>query len=125
MIFHEDAEPNASLLRHLEWQDIDLDGKKITIAGSTAVIGGERVNGTTKSGRTWVISIDGETVARGPGDPTGKELDQFAGVPGHDEIVAMVPAAIYSYPAWEDTSTGEPAYNELGSSGTRLRRQHG
>jgi hypothetical protein len=77
--------------------------------------------GTTKSGRTWVISIDDETVDRGPGDPTGKELDQFAGVPGHDEIVAMIPAAIYSYPAWEDTSTGEPAYNELGNSGATPR----
>jgi hypothetical protein len=44
-------------------RDIDLDGKKITITGSTAVISGERVNGTTKSGRTRVVSIDDETVA--------------------------------------------------------------
>ena len=48
---------------NLRWKDIDLDGKKITITGSTAVIGGERVNGTTKSGRTRVVSIDDETVA--------------------------------------------------------------
>jgi integrase len=50
-------------LLNLRWQDVDLDGKKITITGSTAVIGGERVNGTTKSGRTRVVSIDAETVA--------------------------------------------------------------
>ena len=50
-------------LLNLRWKDIDLDGKKITITGSTAVIGGERVNGTTKSGRTRVVSIDAETVA--------------------------------------------------------------
>ena len=50
-------------LLNLRWKDIDLDGKKITITGSTAVIGGERVNGTTKSGRTRVVSIDDETVA--------------------------------------------------------------
>ena len=50
-------------LLNLRWHDIDLDGKKITITGSTAVIGGERVNGTTKSGRTRVVSIDDETVA--------------------------------------------------------------
>ena len=37
--------------------------KQITFAGSTAVIGGERVTGTTKSGRTRVVSIDDETVA--------------------------------------------------------------
>jgi integrase len=34
----------------------------IHIDGSTAVIQGERVNGTTKSGRTRVIPIDDETV---------------------------------------------------------------
>jgi integrase len=50
-------------LLNLRWTDIDLDAKKITITGSTAVIGGERVNGTTKSGRTRVISIDDDTVA--------------------------------------------------------------
>jgi integrase len=47
----------------MRWKDIDLDGKKITITGSTAVIAGERVNGTTKSGRTRVVSIEDETVA--------------------------------------------------------------
>ena len=50
-------------LLNLRWQDIDLDGKKITITGSTAVIGGQRVDGTTKSGRSRVVSIDAETVA--------------------------------------------------------------
>lgn len=45
-------------LLNLRWKDIDLDGKKITITGSTAVIAGERVNGKTKSGRTRVVSID-------------------------------------------------------------------
>lgn len=50
-------------LLNLRWKDIDLDGKKITITGSTAVIAGERVNGTTKSGRARVLSIDEETVA--------------------------------------------------------------
>jgi integrase len=50
-------------LLNLRWADIDLDAKKITITGSTAVIGGQRVNGTTKSGRTRAVSIDDETVA--------------------------------------------------------------
>ena len=30
-------------LPNLRWKDIDLDGKKITITGSTAVIAGEHV----------------------------------------------------------------------------------
>jgi integrase len=50
-------------LLNLQWSAVDLDGKKITITGSTAVIGGERVTGTTKSGRTRVVSIDEATVA--------------------------------------------------------------
>ena len=50
-------------LLNLRWADVDLDAKKITISGSTAVIGGERINGTTKSGRTRVIAIDDGTVA--------------------------------------------------------------
>jgi integrase len=40
---------------------MDLDAKRITITGSTAVIKGERINGTTKSGRTRVVTIDDET----------------------------------------------------------------
>ena len=50
-------------LLNLQWSAVDLDGKKITITGSTAAIGGERVAGTTKSGRTRVVSIDDATVA--------------------------------------------------------------
>jgi integrase len=50
-------------LLNLQWSAVDLDSMKITITGSTAVIGGERVNGTTKSGRTRVVSIDDATVA--------------------------------------------------------------
>jgi integrase len=50
-------------LLNLRWSAVDLDGKQITISGSTAVIGGERVTGTTKSGRTRVVSIDDATVA--------------------------------------------------------------
>jgi integrase len=49
-------------LLNLRWADIDLDAKRITITGSTAVIKGERINGTTKSGRTRVVTIDDETV---------------------------------------------------------------
>jgi len=63
--FHVSAYTGARRgeLLNLRWKDIDLDSKKITITGSTAVIGGERVNGTTKSGRSRVVSIDDETVA--------------------------------------------------------------
>ncbi|MDP9398458.1 MAG: site-specific integrase [Actinomycetota bacterium] len=45
----------------LRWTDIDLDGAAVTFAGSTDVIGGRRVDGTTKGGRSRTISIDAET----------------------------------------------------------------
>ena len=49
-------------LLNLQWADVDLDANHITITGSTAVVGGQRINGTTKSGRTRTVSIDDGTV---------------------------------------------------------------
>ena len=43
-------------LLNLRWPDVDLEAKRLTISGSTAVIAGERIDGTTKSGRTRVVS---------------------------------------------------------------------
>jgi integrase len=50
-------------LLNLRWTDIDLDGKQIIITGSTAVVSGQRINGTTKSGRARAVTVDDETVA--------------------------------------------------------------
>jgi integrase len=49
-------------LLNLRWSNLDLDEKRITISGSTGVIAGERIEGTTKSGRSRVVTIDDETV---------------------------------------------------------------
>lgn len=49
-------------LLNLRWDDVDLDGKQITIKGSAGVVEGERLEGTTKSGRTRVVSINDDTV---------------------------------------------------------------
>ncbi|WP_406567110.1 site-specific integrase [Actinoallomurus rhizosphaericola] len=46
----------------MRWRDVDLDGRQITISGSAAFIAGERIEGTTKSGRSRVVSIDAGTV---------------------------------------------------------------
>lgn len=50
-------------LLYLRWSALDLDAAEVTLGGSTAVVGGRRVEGTTKGGRSRVISIDRETVA--------------------------------------------------------------
>jgi integrase len=103
-------------LLNLRWADVDLDAKKITISGSTAVVGGERINGTTKSGRTRVIAIDNGIVA---------VLRQ------HKASQAAEQALAGNY--WRGTSNGyvfttgwgEPIYPDTASSlMTRLIRAH-
>ncbi|MGS2645042.1 tyrosine-type recombinase/integrase [Streptosporangium sp. G12] len=49
-------------LLNLRWPDIDLERKQITIKGSTGIVEGIRIEGTTKSGRTRVVTIDEGTV---------------------------------------------------------------
>jgi integrase len=41
---------------------VDLDAAEVTFGGSTAVVRGQRVEGTTKGGRSRTISIDHDTV---------------------------------------------------------------
>ncbi len=47
----------------LRWDALDLDAAEVTLRGSTDVIDGERVDDTTKTGRSRVVSLDAGTVA--------------------------------------------------------------
>jgi len=47
----------------LRWPALDLDAAEVTLRGSTDVIDGERVDDTTKGGRSRVVSLDAGTVA--------------------------------------------------------------
>jgi len=49
-------------LLYLHWEGVDLDAAEVTFGGSTAVVRGRRVEGTTKGGRSRTISIDRETI---------------------------------------------------------------
>jgi integrase len=49
-------------LLNLHWRDIDLVIGEIRISGSVAVVGGKRIEGTTKSGRSRTVSADSGTV---------------------------------------------------------------
>ncbi len=49
-------------LLYLRWSAIDLAAAEVTFGGSTAVVQGQRIEGTTKGGRSRVVSIDQETV---------------------------------------------------------------
>ncbi|MGI5161360.1 tyrosine-type recombinase/integrase [Microbispora sp. CA-102843] len=48
-------------LCNLRWADVDLDSPQIRLTGSSAVVEGERIEGTTKGGRSRVVSIDAGT----------------------------------------------------------------
>jgi integrase len=50
-------------LLYLRWHAVDLEAAEITFGGSTAVVRGQRVEGTTKGGRSRTVSIDSGTVA--------------------------------------------------------------
>jgi integrase len=49
-------------LLNLRWRDVDLAAHEVRITGSAAVVGGARIEGTTKTGRSRTVSIDTGTV---------------------------------------------------------------
>jgi integrase len=49
-------------LLNLRWRDIDAEALEVRISGSATVIAGQRIEGTTKSGRSRTVSIDTGTV---------------------------------------------------------------
>lgn len=49
-------------LLNLRWEHVDLDRVEVRIVGSAAVIGGQRIEGTTKGRRSRTVSIDPGTV---------------------------------------------------------------
>jgi integrase len=48
-------------LVNLRWRDIDLAACEVHITGSAAIVGGTRIEGTTKTGRSRTVSIDAGT----------------------------------------------------------------
>ena len=50
-------------LLYLRWEAVNLDMAEVTFGGSTAVVRGQRLEGTTKGGRSRTISLDRDTVA--------------------------------------------------------------
>lgn len=49
-------------LLYLRWPAVDLDAAEVTFGGSTAVVRGQRIEGSTKGGRSRTVSLDRDTV---------------------------------------------------------------
>jgi integrase len=56
---------------HLRWSDLDLEEDIIRFEGSTGVVDGERIDGTTKGGRSRVVGIDRGDSSCSRETPTG------------------------------------------------------
>lgn len=50
-------------LLYLRWSALDLDAAEVTFGGSAAVVRGQRIEGSTKGGRSRTVSLDRDTVA--------------------------------------------------------------
>ena len=70
-------------LLHLRWDDVELDGDHphIVVRGSVTMVGGRRVEGTTKTGRVRTVGIDAGTVAalREHAERQAKERERACG----------------------------------------------
>jgi integrase len=96
-------------LLNLRWPDVDLDGKQITITGSAGVVEGERLEGTTKSGRKRIVSIDDETVTVLREHHNAQSADKLAaGKSWRGEKDAHVFATAWGEPIYPDTVTALP-----------------
>jgi integrase len=65
-------------LLNLRWRDVELDSPLIHIKGSAAFVAGKRIEGTTKSGRSRVVSIDDGTAEVLRAHRTRQRADQLA-----------------------------------------------
>jgi integrase len=92
-------------LLYLRWQAVDLDAAEVTFGGSTAVVRGQRVEGTTKGGRSRVVSIDRETVTILREHRCRQAAERQAAGPAWTDAGGLVFATKWGEPLYPDTVT--------------------
>ena len=92
-------------LLYLRWQAVDLDAAEVTFGGSTAVVRGQRVEGTTKGGRSRVVSIDRETVTILREHRRRQAAERQAAGPAWTDADGLVFATKWGEPLYPDTVT--------------------
>ena len=92
-------------LLYLRWQAVDLDAAEVTFGGSTAVVRGQRVEGTTKGGRSRLVSIDGETVAVMREHQRHQDEEQLAAGSAWNDDGGLVFTSRWGEPLYPDTVT--------------------
>ena len=102
-------------LLYLRWQAVNLDAAEITFGGSTAVVHGQRIEGTTKGGRSRVISIDSDTVAVLRDHRRSQAEERLAAGSNWTDTSGLVFTTRWGEPLYPDTVTALM---------TKLIRQH-
>jgi integrase len=92
-------------LLYLRWSAVDLDAAEVTFGGSTAVVRGQRVEGTTKGGRSRTISLDRDTVAILREHRRQQTEDRLAAGPAWTETGGLVFVTRWGEPLYPDTVT--------------------
>jgi integrase len=90
-------------LLNLRWHDIDLTAAQVHITGSAAVVAGQRIEGTTKSGRSRTISIDPGTVQALTEHRKRQAADQLAAGPEWTDAGDYVFRTAWGQPVHPDT----------------------
>jgi len=102
-------------LLYLRWQAVNLDAAEITFGGSTAVVRGQRIEGTTKGGRSRVIRIDSDTVAVLRDHCRSQAAERLAAGSSWADAGGLVFTTRWGEPLYPDTVTALM---------TKLIRQH-
>jgi len=92
-------------LLYLRWQAVDLVAAEVTFGGSTAVVRGQRVEGTTKGGRSRVVSIDRETVTILSEHRRCQDEERQAAGPAWTDSGGLVFTTKWGEPLYPDTVT--------------------
>jgi integrase len=92
-------------LLYLRWRAVDLDAAEVTFGGSTAVVRGQRVEGTTKGGRSRVVNIDRETVTILSEHRRRQAEERQAAGPAWTDNGGLVFSTKWGEPLYPDTVT--------------------
>jgi len=92
-------------LMYLRWSAVDLDAAEVTFGGSTAIVRGQRVEGTTKGGRSRTISLDRDTVAILREHRRQQAEEQLAAGSVWNEAGGLVFTSRWGEPLYPDTVT--------------------
>ncbi len=92
-------------LLYLRWSALDLDAAEVTFGGSTAVVRGQRIEGSTKGGRSRTVSLDGDTVTIMREHRRRQTEERLSAGPAWTDTGCLVFTTRWGEPLYPDTVT--------------------